>query len=174
MLGRCKTVEFYKTTGFRKAALVLAGTLSFAQMGAAQSANDAVPMGPEIPAPMEMPTEAPLGVTPLDDAGFDARTLGRTIHYNSYGAPYGVEEYLPDHKVKWIFAEGQCKMGEWFQSGDQICFTYQDEPDLQCWIFSDQPQGLMAWFNGAMTDEPLVSQAETNQPLDCEMIDVGV
>lgn len=123
---------------------------------------------------MEIPYDAPDTVVPLDDAGFDARTQGRTIHYNSYGAPYGVEEYLPDHKVKWIFAEGQCKMGEWFQSGEQICFTYQDEPDLQCWIFADQPQGLMAWFNGEMGDEPLLSTSETNVPLDCEMIDVGV
>jgi hypothetical protein len=163
MNGYCKTMV----------AAVIAATSALSQPSFAQTADS--PSGDVPPeAPADAPLHAPTPVTPLDDAGFDARTIGRTIHYNSFGAPYGVEEYLPDHKVKWIFAEGQCKMGEWFQSGNQICFTYQDEPDLQCWIFADQPKGLMAWFNGELGNEPLVSTSETNVPLDCEMMDVGV
>ncbi len=126
-------------------------------------------------APVEAPAHREaVAVTPLTGEEFDARTLGKTIHYDSMGAPYGVEEYLPDRKVKWIFSEGKCKMGEWYQAGNQICFEYDDDQEVQCWIFADQPQGLMAWFKGNLADAPLISKTETTTPLDCEMIDFGV
>ncbi|WP_376874162.1 hypothetical protein [Albirhodobacter sp. R86504] len=115
-----------------------------------------------------------VAITPMTGEEFDARTQGRTIHFQSNGVDYGVEEYLPGNKVKWIFSEGKCKMGEWYQAGNQICFEYDGDEEIQCWIFADQPKGLMAWFKGNLADTPLISTSETTVPLDCEMIDFGV
>ena len=119
------------------------------------------------------PEEMPALPTPLDAAGFDARTKGRTITYHSGGAPYGVEQYLDGRRVRWVFTEGLCKYGTWHQSGRQICFAYGDQSEEQCWIFSDQPEGLMAWFGGNLLDTPLVATQESTTPLSCAGPEVG-
>lgn len=118
--------------------------------------------------------EAPLG-PPLDAAQFDARTQGRTITYSVLGAPYGVEQYLPDRKVRWAFAAGECKEGDWFQADEFICFDYHEVGrDLQCWTFFDAPEGLTARFENNPDDAPLVSLHETTEPLECQGPEVGV
>ena len=111
---------------------------------------------------------------PLDAAGFDARTVGKTITYFSGGEPYGVEQYLPGQRVIWAFTESQCKEGRWFQAGELICFDYRDKNGLQCWTFYDRPEGLMARFQGSAESEPLISLQESDKPLSCPGLDVGV
>lgn len=111
---------------------------------------------------------------PMTAEEFDARTLGKTITYSAGGTPYGIEEYRPGHKVVWAFAEGDCREGDWFQQGDQICFDYHDETALQCWIFRDSPAGLTAQFQGDAQSEPLVSLTESDKPLNCPGPEVGV
>ncbi|WP_415182249.1 hypothetical protein [Phaeovulum sp.] len=110
----------------------------------------------------------------LNAEAFDARTVGRTITYNAYGTPYGVEQYLPGRKVVWAFAEGQCKTGFWFEKDGLICFSYENDPILQCWTFHDTAAGLTAYFNGDRKNEPLVSLRESPEPLICTGPDVGV
>lgn len=111
---------------------------------------------------------------PMDAAQFDARTLGKTITYSAGGVPYGIEQYRPGRKVVWAFAEGDCREGDWFQQGAQICFDYHDETPLQCWTFHDSPAGLVARFEGRSDDEPLVSLKESTVPLNCPGPEVGV
>ena len=118
--------------------------------------------------------EAPLG-PPLDAAAFEARTLGRTITYSVLGEPYGVEQYLPGQKVLWAFAAGECKEGDWFQSGEFICFDYHEATvDLQCWTFFDAPEGLVARFENDPDKPPLISLSESPAPLECQGPEVGV
>jgi len=112
----------------------------------------------------------PLGALaqgPLDAAAFDARTQGRTITYSQFGEVYGIEEYLPDRRVRWAFVGGECKVGSWFQDGEHICFLYDDGTDLQCWVFTETETGLMARFRGMPDSEPLVSLVESRAPLVC-------
>lgn len=111
---------------------------------------------------------------PMTADQFDARTVGKTITYSSGGQAYGIEEYRPGHKVVWAFAEGDCREGDWFQEGEQICFDYHDETGLQCWTFHDGPDGLVALFEGRADGEPLVSLEESPEPLNCPGPDVGV
>lgn len=110
---------------------------------------------------------------PMSADQFDARTLGKTITYTAGGLPYGIEEYRPGHKVVWAFEGGECREGDWFQQGEQICFDYHDDTPLQCWTFHDLPAGLVARFQGDDNGAPLVSLKENAQPLNCPGPDVG-
>lgn len=104
---------------------------------------------------------------------FDARTRGKTITYTANGVPYGIEEYRPGHKVVWAFDGGECREGDWFQLGEQICFDYHDDTPLQCWTFHDSPAGLIARFEGDRIGAPLVSLQESATPLNCPGPEVG-
>ncbi|MFD2174178.1 hypothetical protein [Rhodobacter lacus] len=112
---------------------------------------------------------------PLTAEQFGALTLGKTITYSAEGEVYGIEEYRPGHKVVWAFAEGECKEGDWFAQGDQICFDYHEPTvGLQCWTFHQGPEGLVAWFEGRQDGEPLVSLRESTEPLNCPGPEIGV
>lgn len=121
-----------------------------------------------------VPLTAPAqDLAPLDAAGFDARTQGKTITYSAGGVPYGTEQYLPGHRVIWAFTAEDCRAGTWFQQGEEICFDYGDESGLQCWQFFDTPAGLSARFAGSPESDPLVSLAETAEPLACPGPKIG-
>lgn len=84
---------------------------------------------------------------PLDAAGFEAYTQGRTLSFGSQGAePYGMERYLSGRRVIWTFLDGQCDNGVWYEQDDSICFTYDFDPTPQCWQFFVQDDGLLAIF----------------------------
>ncbi len=113
---------------------------------------------------------------PLDAEQFDALTLGRTITYAQDGVPYGTEAYRPGHKVIWAFTESECREGDWFQRGEDICFDYHDDTPLQCWQFHDTPSGLVAQFQDPEggVQSPLVGLSDSKDGLDCPAPDLGV
>jgi len=59
---------------------------------------------------------------------FDAYTLGRTLSYSLQGTPYGIEEYLPDRRVRWAFVGQECQTGVWYERNGNICFLYDNAP----------------------------------------------
>ena len=95
-----------------------------------------------------------LAESPLTASEFEARTTGKTLYYGVGGERYGVEEYLPDRRVRWSFLDGECKDGAWYPSGEQICFVYEDNPVPQCWLFYLDGERLAARF--ASGDDPTV------------------
>jgi hypothetical protein len=110
----------------------------------------------------------------LNEQEFDARTLGRTITYSADGDVYGMEQYLPGHKVLWSFADGDCQPGTWFENAGQICFDYGPDMALQCWKFLDTAEGLRAQYQGDEQNQPLATLTESSEPLQCNGPDVGV
>ncbi|WP_422047995.1 hypothetical protein [Shimia sp.] len=82
----------------------------------------------------------------MSGAEFEAYVTGKTLFFEADGQRYGVEEYLPNRRVRWSFLDGQCKEGEWFEQGAQICFVYEDNPSPQCWSFFESARGLTATF----------------------------
>ena len=86
----------------------------------------------------------------MTGAEFEAYVTGKTLFFAADGQRYGVEEYLPNRRVRWSFLDGQCKEGTWYAQGAQICFVYEDNPDPQCWQFFEGTGGLTAKFG----DEP--------------------
>lgn len=117
---------------------------------------------------------APVQAEPLLTAGeFDALTLGRTMTWAEYGQVYGVEQYLPNHRVRWTVLGDDCKLGHWYQEGTAICFVYEDDPEPDCWDISLSGTGMRAHY---LTDPPATEPVlveETTETMPCFGPEVG-
>ncbi len=100
---------------------------------------------------------------------FDAYTQGKTLFYNSNGQTYGAERYLGNRQVEWSFLDGECKNGQWYEDNGQICFTYDDRPEPQCWTFEKATGGLIARFE----NDPSTTELYEAQDSDQEMVCLG-
>jgi len=87
---------------------------------------------------------------------------------------YGVEEYLPNRRVRWSFLDGECKEGEWFTEGSEICFQYEDGTGPQCWTFFQGANGLRARFRGDDPGSELYEARQTDEPMMCLGPRIGV
>lgn len=114
------------------------------------------------------PEEIP-GGPPLDARAFDALTLGKRMDTFDPLTLYGIEEFLPGQRAIWKDATG-CKSATWAQVGDQICFYYEDAPDVpDCWVYNIHEGQLWGWYEGR-TDGPIVRLEPGNSPMACEFI----
>ncbi len=114
-----------------------------------------------------------LAQTPMTASEFEAHTEGKTLYFGVGGQRYGVEEYLPNRRVRWSFLDGDCKDGRWYPSDEQICFVYDDNPVPQCWLFYLDGDRLAARF--ASGDDPTVLyEVEGNGEMLCLGPKVGV
>ncbi len=104
---------------------------------------------------------------PLSIEEFEAYTQGKTLTYATRGFDYGVEEYLNDRRVRWSFIGGECQEGEYYPSGDLICFVYDGIGDPQCWSFFNEAGGLLARFENDPEATQLVETRQSNEPLLC-------
>jgi hypothetical protein len=110
---------------------------------------------------------------PLTAEAFDALSLGRTLTWAEFGQVYGVEQYLPDRRVRWTVLGDDCKSGHWYQEGRMICFQYEDEPAPDCWTITLGPQGMIARFATNPPDAEPVVVVETTEPMACFGPEVG-
>lgn len=119
---------------------------------------------------------APLyAAQPMSAAEFEAYVTGKTLYFGQNGSAYGVEEYLPNRRVRWSFLDGKCKDGEWYGTSDnQICFVYEDNPDPQCWSFFKNTDGLRAVFENDPAATTLYEAQQDDEPMLCYGPDVGV
>ena len=117
-----------------------------------------------------IPLALPLAAqSTLSAREFDAYTRGKTLFYQSGGQTYGAERYLDNRRVEWSFLDGECKAGQWYEADGQICFTYDDRPDPQCWTFEKGTNGLIARFE----NDPLTTELYEAQNSDEEMVCLG-
>ena len=103
-----------------------------------------------------MLSAAPLLAEPLDTAQkFQDYVGGKTMFFHlGDGRIHAAETYLSDQKVRWSLATGACLEGEWWAQGGQICFTYENNPDPQCWTVEVTSSGLTATSDAP--ENPLV------------------
>lgn len=140
----------------------------------------ALALGATLPAWAETGNRSPAtraaDETPLDAEAFDAYTRGRTLSFVHMGQPYGIEEYLPDRRVRWAFIGDECQDGTWYERAGNICFLYDNAPDNeQCWRFylsGDRLRGVFQGPDGPSTELYEVEQSST--PLACQGPGVGV
>ncbi len=105
---------------------------------------------------------------------FDALTQGRTMTWAEFGQVYGVEQYLPDRRVRWTILGDACETGHWYAEGSAICFLYDGRSDPVCWEITRSATGLLARSTARAPDaEPVVIE-ETTEPLACFGPEVGV
>ncbi len=115
-----------------------------------------------------------LGQATLSGPEFDAATQGKTFHFSVEGEDYGGEQYLPGQVVLWSFLDGQRWRGQWYQSDQNICFVYEDDPEPSCWRFFGGSDGLSAQFADAVDDNRVYSAQPVEGPLYCLGPEVGV
>jgi hypothetical protein len=92
---------------------------------------------------------------PLTADQFDALTRGATFDTYDSGSIYGIEKFLPGRRSIWQDAE-RCMYGTWAQVGDQICFTYEDDPaNPDCWTYFKTEDSIIGYLNGDETIAPI-------------------
>lgn len=107
---------------------------------------------------------------------FDALTRGQTFYYGNGPEPYGAEEYLDGHRVRWSFLDGECKEGFWYETDESlICFIYEDRPnDPQCWAFFQRGGRLVASFENGGSSAELYQIDKSEKPMLCHGPQIGV
>ncbi len=111
---------------------------------------------------------------PLTAEAFDALTQGRTMTWAEFGSVYGVEQYLPDRRVRWAVLGDDCKTGHWYADGPAICFVYEDQLDPICWEMTISATGLHARHTSRPAKADPVVIEDTTEPMACFGPEVGV
>ncbi|MEQ5868380.1 hypothetical protein J4E08_00545 [Sagittula sp. NFXS13] len=113
---------------------------------------------------------------PLTARDFESYVDGKTLYYGLGGDSYGVEEYLPDRRVRWSFMDGECKEGYWYEAeAGSICFVYEDAPDApQCWSFFQDGSKLRAVFENDASTTVLYEAQQDDKPMLCYGPKIGV
>lgn len=130
------------------------------------------PALPLILALLALPAGA--GDTPMTGAEFDAYVTGKTLTYSQFGSVFGIEEYLPGHKVRWKFTADDCQYGSWYEKAGLICFSYEYDAQDHCWTFWQDAQGLKALSVNDAPGSELSEVAQTDEGLNCPGPEVGV
>lgn len=112
--------------------------------------------------------------TPLTAEEFEAHVTGKTVTYQQYENAFGIEEYLPDRKVRWSTAPNECQYGSWFPEADKICFVYEYNPTPICWTFWMKGGALVALSETGIAGEELYEVDASDQGLPCPGPDIGV
>lgn len=122
------------------------------------------------------PAAAMGGAEPISPEEFEQIVTGKTFTYATGGIAYGAEAYLKNRRVQWTYLDGECTYGEWYVSGQDICFTYEDEtiPGPQCWRFYLKDEGLAAEFTSNPLSSFLYETNRQDEPLLCLGPKVGV
>jgi hypothetical protein len=108
-----------------------------------------------------------LAEPPLTGAEFDALTQGRSLSWAEFGTVYGVEQYLPDRKVRWVAVGKDCKLGHWYEDAPAICFQYEDDIKPDCWIITRDGAGFSARYTTNPPEAAPVVVTETPDPPAC-------
>ena len=119
-------------------------------------------------------TLSAIAEAPLSAGEFESYVTGKTLYFGLAGQSYGVEEYLPDRRVRWSYLDGNCKDGYWYEEAGQICFVYEDTPNPQCWSFYSDGSKLRAVFENDPASTVLYEANQNDEPMLCYGPDVGV
>lgn len=111
---------------------------------------------------------------PLTAEAFDALTQGRTMTWAEFGGVYGVEQYLPDRRVRWTVLGDDCKTGHWYAESAMICFVYEDQLDPICWEMTQSATGLLARHSSRPAGADPVVIEDTTEAMACFGPEVGV
>lgn len=114
---------------------------------------------------------------PLDTAeAFQAYVGGKTLYFDR-GDGRGVtaaESYLEDRQVRWSERGGTCIEGQWYAEGGLICFTYENNPDPQCWAVERTATGLVAVLRNGGFPTRIFEGDPGKDPFECLGPKVGV
>ncbi len=111
---------------------------------------------------------------PMSPDTFDSLSTGRTLYFSDGARSVGAEQYLGNRKVRWMFTDGECSDGFWYEDNSALCFVYEHEPTAQCWLM-DETDGTISARRSEFADPtPLFVERMDDQPLACAGPDLGV
>jgi hypothetical protein len=116
-----------------------------------------------------------LAEEPLSGDAFDALSRDRTLWFERGGTFYGAEQFLSGRRSLWLYPDGSCAHGEWFEAEGLICFVYEGAPARQCWRMTIDEGTLAAELvvEGAPTGEVVTLVRKDQAPLSCPGPQVG-
>ena len=109
----------------------------------------------------------------LSPEAFRTHTAGSTLYFAQNGVAFGVEQYLPDNRSIWQYADGTCTRGKWYAKDDLICFVYEDNPREQCWNFLKKGNSFAARALGREPESDLEFIGQNETPITCLAPEVG-
>ena len=99
---------------------------------------------------------------------FEEISTNKTLYFDSGNQFHGAEQYFPNRKVTWKFANGECDQGYWYTEGDAICFSYDQNPTPQCWHFMQDGDRFLARLLGADPANDVELKFVNTEELLCE------
>lgn len=111
------------------------------------------------------------GQQSLTGAEFESYAEGKTLSYSHRAQPrYGTERYMAGRRVIWTTIDGRCTTGIWFDSKDQICFRYDDDPTYKCWNFYADGDQLIGYFQGDTAEPYEIAIIDDNELFQCNQL----
>lgn len=105
----------------------------------------------------------------LGAEAFDALTRDRRFDTFGPWRLYGIEEFLPGRRSVWKDASG-CKAGRWEEQDGQICFYYENRPDVPvCWVYKQKDGEIWGWYQGNPAGET-VRLVPGSSAMDCNYL----
>jgi hypothetical protein len=114
---------------------------------------------------LSVPVAAQDIVTPEQ---FEEISTNKTLYFDAGSQFHGAEQYFPNRKVTWKFADGECDQGHWFSQGDAICFSYERNPVPECWHFIQDGDRFLARMVGNDASSDLELKFVDTKELLCE------
>jgi hypothetical protein len=128
----------------------------------------AVALSAALPAPT-------LAETPMTGAEFQAYIGTSTVSYLYNDGFIGQADYGPDQTLLWRYdVENEpCQKGFWYQTGDALCFEFEDQKLGACWHFYRQSDGIVGIGIGEVEGVRIIDVARTDTPLSCPADPLG-
>ncbi|MCU0827251.1 MAG: hypothetical protein MUE52_07550 [Tabrizicola sp.] len=105
---------------------------------------------------------------------FSAHTGTSTLTYSYSSGFIGQAQYGPDQTLLWAFQGEPCVTGHWTHTGDQLCFSFANQVEVSCWLFSFKDGKLLGVLQNSDTVVVITETARSDQPLVCPAPEVGV
>lgn len=105
---------------------------------------------------------------------FEEFSRNKTLYFSFQGAPYGAEQFFSGRRSLWQHSDGTCTAGAWHDNGDELCFLYEDNLELQCWVMFERDGSFFVRADDAGPGEELKLERKDAVPLPCIGPDLGV
>lgn len=122
---------------------------------------------------VSLPASLASAEEPVDPEVFGTEAEGYTLYFDQHGQPYGVEQFLPGRRTIWAFHGDRCLEGEWYVSGEAMCFVYDGHPSPHCWTIHRDGDTLRVRALGADPSQDLILVRRSREPMFCPGPDVG-
>ncbi|MEO1562727.1 MAG: hypothetical protein AAFR98_04765 [Pseudomonadota bacterium] len=105
---------------------------------------------------------------------FESISRGLTQYFYRDGEFFGAEQFFENNQTIWMFANGQCEAGTWWEEEDYICFQYETLPEAQCWHMIEKDGTYFARLRDADPNFDLELRFVDRSDIPCEGPNLGV